>query len=331
MTSQLRPTRSFKAFSAVLLAFAASVVPTRCWAQASTAPTFHSAVNLVNVAFTARDGDGKLIGDLNQDEITIFEDNVPQKIKYFARTESLPLVIGLIVDVSDSQSSFFKQHHQHVEKFLKDVLGDQDRAFLVCFGDSLRLVSDLTSSVPQLMDNFERFEKKDRHFPEIGPREDRSEGTAFFDSIFYAAQEKLSNADRGRRVLVVFSDGEDNSSSHDLIDAIEAAQAADVLVYSIRYTHSKRDHLTSRNKYGMRVMKRLSLDTGAADFDANSDVNLDSTFRQIGAELRSVYEVAYHSGNPGRDGTFRKITVNTNRPGVTIRSKAGYFAATADR
>jgi Ca-activated chloride channel homolog len=289
-------------------------------------PTFHSRVNLVNVSFSARDSAGKLVGDLNQDEVEVLEDGIPQKVKFFARTSDLPLAIGLIVDVSDSQEHFFKKHHQHVENFLKDVLGPQDKAFLICFGNHLRLVSDLASSVPQIMDDLTRFEHGHVHFPELGPPEERVEGTAFYDSIYYATQERLAKIERGRRVLVIFSDGEDNSSAHHMIDAIEAAQAADVLVYSIRYTEQKRGHLTARNKYGIRVMQRLSRDTGAADFDANQDPDLDRTFRQIGCELRSLYEVAYHTTNPVRDGTFRNVTVRTSRPGLTVRAKAGYFS-----
>ena len=299
------------------------------WALPSLAqtPTFHSDVNLVNVTFSARDNSGKLVGDLTQDEIEVLEDGVPQKSRFFARTSDLPLTVGLIVDVSDSQANFFKQHHEHVERFLKDVMGPQDQAFLVCFGNRISLVSDLTSSVSQVMDSYATFEHERKpRFPELGPREDRQEGTAFFDSVVYSVQEKLATTNHGRRALIIFSDGEDNSSAYDLVDAIEAAQGGDVLVYCIRYTGGKRGHLTSRNKYGMRVMKRLAQDTGATDFDATEDPDLDPIFRQIGAELRSLYEVAYHASNPVRDGTFRKIAVRSDRPGVTCRAKAGYFS-----
>ena len=104
------------------------------------------------------------------DGLPTAESRVPlgKKIRFFGETSDLPLTIGLIVDVSDSQASFYKQHHQHVEKFLKDVLGPQDQAFLVCFGNHIRLVSDLTPSVSQIMDSFQRFEhERNPHFPEL--------------------------------------------------------------------------------------------------------------------------------------------------------------------
>lgn len=286
-------------------------------------PRFRANVNLINTTFSVRNGQGKLVGDLNQNEVEVLEDGVPQKISFFARTSDLPLTIGLIVDASDSQSKFFHRHHRDVETFLKDVLGPQDEAFLVCFGNHLRLVSDRTASVPQVINNLKEYEHDKGHFPELGPKEKRTEGTAFYDAIFYAAQEKLANA-HGRRALVVFSDGEDNASAHDLIDAIEALQSADVLAYDVRYTDAG-SQLTARNKYGIRVMQRISHDSGALDFDARQG-ELDQTFRDIGAELHALYEVGYYSRNPLRDGTFHKVVVRTTRSGLVTRAKPGYFA-----
>ena len=291
-------------------------------------PIFHSDVNLVNVTFSVRDSAGKLVTDLTADDVQVLEDGAPQAIRFFARNADLPLAIGLIVDVSDSQGSFYKKHRQDVERFLKDVLGPQDQAFLVCFGDHIRLVSDMSNSAREIMESYSRFENENKSaFPELGPPEIREDGTAFFDSVVYSIREKLSKVDRSRKALMVFSDGEDNSSAYDLIDAIETAQANDVLVYSIRYTGHKRGKMTSRNKYGIRVMKRLARDTGASDFDAAADADLDQTFHDIGAELRSLYEVAYHASRAVRDDTFRKIEVRTkNRTGLAIRSRAGYFS-----
>ncbi len=300
---------------------AAAVLLTPSFAQT---PTFRSDVNLVTITFTARNGDGKLVGDLSAADIEVLEDAVPQKISFFARTSDLPLAIGLIVDVSDSQHKFYRRHRDDVEKFLKQVLGPRDQAFLLCFENHLRLVSDLTNSVSQIMDGFERFDHGNRHFPEIGPREDRELGTAFYDSIYYSVTEKLAKVGQARRALIMFSDGEDNSSAHHMIDAIEAAQAADVLIYCVRYTDAKPNHLNARNKYGISVMRRLARDTGAVEFDATGG-DIDQAFRDIGVELRSLYEVAYHS-SAQRDGTFRKVVISTNRPGLTTRAKAGYFA-----
>jgi Ca-activated chloride channel family protein len=180
-------------------------------------------VNLVNVSFSVRDSRGALVENLTKDDFEILEDAVPQKIAFFSRSSDVPLTLGLIVDASGSQEHYSKQHKHDLEVFLQDVLGPKDRAFMLFFGNHLRLVSDFTQSSAEIMDGLTRFEHNEKHFPELGPKESRELGTAFYDSIYYSVAEKLAN-EKGRRALLIFSDGEDNSSSHDMMTAIETAQ-----------------------------------------------------------------------------------------------------------
>ena len=286
-------------------------------------PRFQVDVNLVNVTFTVRTARGELIADLAKEDFEVFEDGAPHAIKFFARHSDLPLTLGLLLDSSGSQKDFIKSHRRDIQQFLRDVIEPRDRAFLVCFGNYLRLVSDWTSSVPEFMDALQRYERGARDLPQLGPPEDRVQGTAFYDALYHAAAQKLKDVEASRSAVVVFSDGEDNSSAHHMLDAIEAAQAADSPVYSIRYTH--RGRLNARNKYGIRVMARISRETGGSDYDA-AEGDMRSAFHQIGTELRSMYELAYVSSNPVRDGAFRKVVVKVNRPGLIVRSKTGYFA-----
>jgi VWFA-related protein len=281
-------------------------------------------VKLVNVAFSARDARGALVDNLTKDDFEIFEDAVPQKISFFARSADVPLTLGLIVDVSGSQDHFSKQHQHDLEVFLRDVLGPKDRAFLVCFGNHLRLVSDFSQSSSELMQNLEKFAHGDSHFPELGPKEKRDLGTAFYDSIYYSTVDKLAGQ-TGRRALLVFSDGEDNSSSHDMMTTIEAAQAANVQVYTIRYTEKEHGKLTARNQYGIRVMERIAKETGGTQIDAEI-TDPHAYFRQIAEELRSSYELAYYPTNPAKDDTFRKIVIRPKLPNLTIHAKTGYFS-----
>src|SRR5262249_50892975 len=130
----------------------------------------------------------------------------------------------------------------------------------------------------------------------------------------------------GRRAILIFSDGEDNSSSHDMLTTIETAQAANVLVYTIRYTEMMRHgELSARNKYGIRVMDRLAKETGAWNVDAKQ-TNPAEYFRRIAEELRTMYEIGYYPQNPMKDETFRKIVIRAKKDGTTIRAKSGYFA-----
>jgi Ca-activated chloride channel homolog len=295
-----------------------------CFAQHPAA--FRTEVRLINVSFTARDSRGALVPDLTKDDVEVLDDGVPQTISFFARSDELPLALGLLADASGSQESFLKRHKRDVREFLKNVLRPSDRAFLVCFGNRLRLASDFTSSANVLIDGFEKFDAGNRSTPELGPRgEQRILGTAFYDAIYYAAEEKLAGAELARRALVVFSDGEDNSSARHMLDAIESAQSANIPIYGIRYTETRRRKMNARNKYGTAVMERIARETGGADFDAdNSD--LRRTFKAIGEELRSSYELAYHPTHKTVDGSFHKLIVRSKRPGVVIRAKTGYYA-----
>jgi len=284
-------------------------------------------VSLVNVGFSVRDAAGKLVTDLTQDDVEITEDGVPQRIAFFARSTDVPLNLGLVMDVSGSQQSFIKPHMKDLQSFLKTVLRPQDKAYLMTFGNRLFLVSDYGNVPKEIVKSLEAFQhaKNRGEFPLIGPQELRFAGTAFYDAIFYGSTLMMQNIERGRRALIIFSDGEDNSSAHHLLEAIEAAQANDVLLFTIRYTESHNGRLTARNKYGTSVMERIARETGGADFDGQGK-GLVESFRQIGEQLRSSYELGYHTSNPAGDKTFHKIVIKAKRPELIVRSKTGYYA-----
>jgi len=281
-------------------------------------------VKLVNVGFSVRDSRGALVDSLTKDDIEILEDAVPQKISFFARSLDVPLTLGLIVDMSSSQDPFSKQHQRDLEIFLREILGPRDRVFLVGFGNHIRLISDFSTSGMEVIDRLRQSQHDFKRFPELGPPEKRELGTGFYDAIYYSVTEKLAQ-ETGRRALLVFSDGEDNSSSHDMMTTIEAAQAANVLVYSIRYTEKEHGQLTARNKYGIRVMDRIAKETGGTHIDAET-TDPHTYFQQIAAELRTSYELAYYPTNPSKDDTFRKLIIRTKQPGLTVRAKTGYFS-----
>jgi len=290
------------------------------------------AVNLVNVAFSARDSRGVLVENLTKDDVEVLEDAVPQKISFFAKSTDVPLTLGLIVDASGSQDHFSKQHEQDLEVFLKEVLGPKDRAFLVTFANHIRLVSDFSHSGPEIVERMKAFQRRDKdrrkgkhvEFPELGPEEERDLGTAFYDSIYYSVTEKLKR-EQGRRALLIFSDGEDNSSSHDMMTTIETAQGENVVLYSIRYTEKEHGKVTARNKYGTSVMDRFAKETGGAHIDAEA-TDPHTYFRQIAEELRTSYELAYYPTNGDKDQTFHKIVIRPKVAGVKIRTKTGYFS-----
>ena len=322
--AQMRARAAWLTFLSLTVATSMAAAQTQINVDVNAAQTpFKVSVNLVNVAFTAQDSHGSLVGTLTRDDVQLYEDAVPQKIEFFAKSTDLPLTLGLIVDFSGSQDQFGKKHKADLEVFLQQVLRPQDRVFLVCFGNHLRLASDYTNSAQQVLEGYQVADKGKSHLPEIGPREDRDLGTAFYDSIYYSITEKLEQAE-GRKAILMFSDGEDNSSSHNMMTTIETAQAANVPVYTIRYTEKKHGKLTARNKYGISVMDRIAKETGGLHIDGETTPP-EVYFRQIADELRTSYEVGYYPTNKAKDDAFRKIVIRTNVEGVTIRSKTGYF------
>jgi len=295
-------------------------------APAADEPRIRVDVNLVNVAFSVHNAHGKLAADLSKDDFEVLEDGVPQRVSFFARSLDVPLSLGLVADVSGSQQSFNEGHLHDMKEFLKDVLAPRYQAFLVCFGRRMQLVGDFTASGKSLMDAFERFEHGGDRYP-LGA------STALFDAVYYAVTAKLAVVEGGGRALILFSDGLNNASTHDIADTIQAAQTADTRIFTMRYAWFPRngasirlkDLIAARQMVGANVMERIARETGGTDFDA-AQGNVRAIFRQIANELRASYELAYVSTNTVRDGSFRKIAIRPRRAGLGARAKAGYLA-----
>ncbi|HLK63054.1 MAG TPA: VWA domain-containing protein [Bryobacteraceae bacterium] len=307
-----------------------------CVASCAAQTPFRVDVQLVNVGFSVRDSSGKLVTNLTQDDFEVIEDGVPQKISFFAKSSDVPLNLGLVVDLSGSQGPFIKQHHKDLKTFLTEVLTPQDRAFLVCFGGNVRLVTEYSPSAKFLSDALEGFQGTEHKgdYPMLGPREIRTQGTSFYDAIYHTSRQMLTNAERGRKAMIIFSDGEDNASAHHMMDAIEAAQTNNVLLFCIRYTDIRNGRENARNKYGTSVMARLARETGGMDYDAK-EKGLAQNFREIGEQLRSSYELGYHSTSPDADESFHKVVIRgkqgTPAAQLTVHAKTGYYSRVTER
>lgn len=281
---------------------------------------FHTTTNLVNVRFTAWNAAGQIVSDVKPEEIRVSDDGIQEKIAFFNRSQTLPLAIGIVVDISGSQSHFGKQHEKDLTKFLQAILRPGDRAFLVYFDNNIRVVSEPAPAAATLLWNLQHFSGQ-YAYRELGPKLDRESGTALFDAVADAAQGMLAG-ESGQRVLLLYSDGMDNSSAADEMTAVAAAQKSDVAVYSIRYTDDKK--LNARDQYGVKVMDRLAAETGGLSFDARR-TKPEKYLPQIAAELRGAYELAYYPGAAAEPGVYHRIQIRCLRPGVTIRARGGYL------
>lgn len=318
----------FLAHLASLLLCVVQWLPAEILAQESSELIFRSETHLVDFTFSVRRPNGVLVNGLTREDFQITEDGVPQKIAFFGKETELPLTLGLIVDESDSQSKFIKRHRKDIEGFLKTVVQPRDEVFSICFGNHLRLTNDSTSSISAVIDGLDRFDHGERQFPELAAGDDREKqaggGTALYDAIYYSITQKLTQANGRRRALILFSDGEENASAHDLLEAIDAARENNTLIYAVRYTDEKERH-TPHARQGLAAMHHLSAESGGSDFDA-LHTDIKEAFEQIAEELRSLYSVAYHSTNPKRDGAFHRVVITTSDATLTVQARTGYYA-----
>ncbi len=283
-------------------------------------------VNLVNVPFSVTNSTGGLVNSLSAEDFEVFEDGVPQKIRFFSRASDSPLTLAILADVSGSQEDFLKEHRRDLRDFLKTALKKQDQAMLICFGRNVYEVAPATGMADRLDDALKEFQKAKNPsaYRKLGTPEIRDNSSSFYDGVVEAA--RALHGLEGRRAIIVFSDGEDNSSAHHLLEAIEAAQEYAATVFALRYTELKKGQFTARNKYGRSVMQRISAETGGLEFDAAQDDNLRDAFRQIADTLRNSYDLAYSSSQADNDGTFRKIKIRAKSAGLRTRHKTGYYA-----
>ena len=293
-------------------------------AQAGELPTIRVEVDVVNILCSVRDKHGRLIANLDKDDFRLFENNEEQEIKYFSRETDLPLTIGLLVDVSKSQERLLDVEKLAAHRFLSEVLRPtKDLAFVISFGVEAELLQDLTSSLDLLRDGLDALRLSapvggvlPSPVPTSNPK-----GTVLYDAIFLAAEDMLKN-EVGRKVLVVISDGVDYGSEMSRAEAIEAAQRADVMVYSIYYADPRYQYLRD----GFGVLKRISEETGGRIFRVSRKWPLERIFAEIQAEMRSQYSLGYTPTNSVRDGSFRRIRIKTVRKGLKVQARRGYYA-----
>lgn len=242
------------------LNFALATYPAFGQEQASkdSVSTIAVDVNVVTLPVTVRDKKGQIVRDLTKDDFVLQEDGKPQAIKYFSQEANLPLTLGLLVDTSWSQREVLDQERNASHSFLDQMLvQDKDRAFLIHFDREVELLQDLTHRRDKLQSALELLKTPDRdrsndtdsrgsdHGHEGG-------GTQLYDAVYLASNE-LVKKQSGRKAVIVVSDGVDRGSKTTLDSAIESAQRADTVVYSIYFAghHEERgEHRRDRDEDG---------------------------------------------------------------------------------
>jgi VWFA-related protein len=287
-------------------------------------------VNLVDVLFTVFNRQGRIVPTLEQNDFRVFDDGVQQNILFFSRQTDLPLRVGLLLDTSNSIRSRLKFEQEAAIDFLYTVIRrDKDQAFLMTIEDDPQLVQGATGDLDRLRDGILR---------------QRAGGaTALHDAIYKASEEMaklpLPSGSRldTRRVLVVISDGEDTLSRRARSEALDMAQRAGIVIYTISTStewvisdNSSRAARTANRKYmktdGDKVLEQFANDSGGRAFFPYLLEDLSESFAVISDELRSQYSLAYVPAGRAPDGKFHTIRIQAIPRGFQVRARRGYYA-----
>lgn len=285
-------------------------------------------VDVVNLYCAVRNKQNALISTLEKGDFTLAEDGTQQTIKYFTRETDLPLTIGLLVDVSNSQRNLIETERRAANSFFASVLQKKDVAFLISFGADSELLQDVTGSPRVLQDGLNRM-KLNGGFSGINsgpvPTMSHARGTVLYDAVFVASNDMLAK-EVGRKAIVLITDGEDQGSTETMKAAIEAAQKADAIIYGILYVDRQFYGGFGGGYSGESVLKQMSEETGGRLFQVDRKNNLESIFNQIQQEMRTQYAIGYTPTNGKKDGSFRKIDLRASNKDLKVQVRKGYYA-----
>ena len=343
--------------------------------------TLHVQAREVLLPVTVRDKHGALVTTLQISDFTLTEDGRPQVIKSFTHETNLPYRLGLLVDTSRSVSGAMEDERKAGGKFVDTMLPavpksgavtETDQAFLIHFDREVELLQDFTTSRDKLHHELDDMgpshqSQDDNQGPETtGDDRDHTThgrgGTQLYDAIFLASDELMKPKD-GRKALVVFSDGVDRGSKDTLNDAIDAADHANVVIYTIYFKGE--EERGQGNSFpgsggrrggmggggypgggggypgggqrrgggepkpavdGKKIMAEIATRTGGHAYEAKKKENLDEIYSQIAEELRGQYLLTYTPDVVDNDGGFHKIALKANKGELTVATREGYYA-----
>ena len=293
--------------------------------------TLKESVNLVSLYFSVKDKSGTLIPHLTKQNCSVDEDKQPQTLNSFQAETNQPLTLGILLDLSGSQTHVLPLEQQFGGEFLSQVLKSKDEAFVESFDVNVDLLQDYTNSPRQLQRALDSARINAGVSFGSGPvPTSRPKGTVLYDAVYLASNEKLGR-ETGRKAILILTDGEDEGSDHKITEAIAAAQKANAIIYGIL--------LADRGGYGNFglgysgdfALRKMSEETGGRMINVGNNGNkLQAAFEQIEDELRTQYVASYTPTNSKIDGGYRKIEVacKADRTGdpLKVQVRKGYYA-----
>jgi VWFA-related protein len=292
----------------------------RAWAQEQDAK-FTTDVNLVTLLATVRDKDGRAIKNLTREDFVLREDGEPQDITYFSRESDLPLTIGLLVDTSRSQTGVLEPERRASYTFLDQVLReDRDAAFVAHFDTEVEVLQGFTSSRKDLATALERLRIPGQY------------ATLIFEAVRRTSEE-LMRTRQGRKAFILLSDGVSFRDKTSIGTAIEYAQRADTIIYSILFADHPKVYRPGRAAVmaieagrGKSAMQRLARETGGGYFEVSKAQPIGKIYAQIEESLRNQYALGYSPKTRGKAGEYHKISLTTKAAGSIVQARDGYYA-----
>jgi Ca-activated chloride channel homolog len=285
-------------------------------AQEEPSSTVKVDVRLVNVFVTVTDAHGAPVAHLTKDNFHLSEDGIEQKIAVFDKESALPLSIILAVDTSLSTKKDLPLELASARRFAHSILRPIDGLSLYQFSEIVDEVTPFTSDLKTIDRGIDRIH--------VGT------ATAVYDALYLGA--RALDKRKGRKVMVLITDGGDTVSKTDYRDAVRAAQESEAIIYSLIVVPIEAS--AGRDTGGEHALIQLSEDTGGKYYYASSLAQLDSAFRQIGDELRMQYLLAYYPSRRFSNSEFRRLQVNIDGVPVgndfRVRHRTGYYSSKSD-
>lgn len=293
--------------SLLLLAFQAEAQP-QAAVQPQEEAVFRSDTRLVLLHASVFDKNGKLITNVPQSGFKVYENNVEQTLRIFRR-EDVPVSMGIIIDNSGSMRNKRSKVAAAALALVK-ASNPEDEVFIVNFNDDAFLDQSLTNDIKKLEEALDRLDARG--------------GTAMRDAISMSIDYVKEKGKKDKKVLLVITDGNDNSSNSTLEQLVPKAQRSEVLIYSIGLLNEEEPREARSAK---RALKALSEVSGGMDYYPKDLPEVETLTPQIAHEIRNQYILAYSPLNQNLDGTFRQIKVVVNGYGrPTVRTRNGYYA-----
>ena len=267
--------------------------------------TFRTDTRLVVLNVSVFDNEGKIVKGLPKSAFTVYENGEKQEIKVF-RQEDVPVSLGLIIDNSASMRDKRERVASAAVKLIQ-ASNPEDEVFIMKFNERQVLAKDFTSDLKEL-------ERSLRDLDATGE-------TAMRDALRLGIEHLKDAGKKDKKVLLVVTDGEDNSSVETLQHVVQAAHQNDVLIYAIGLLGAEEPRSAERAR---RALELLTTATGGRVWFPNDVAEVEKITPEIAHEIRNQYVLAYSPANPAASGGFRKIGVDVNVPGVTVRTRSGY-------